>query len=88
MRHREANSNCVRETYETAMKLGIDLDDLSDLNLVRSFAVELRDVEIGKKVKFSSSIHRRLRRLGILNPRSLGLTEHGLQVLEELEAET
>jgi hypothetical protein len=87
LRHKQPNTTAVREAYRKASLLGMDLDGLSDMNLVRSCATELRSVGNGKRAGFSASVCRRLRRLGVLNRRSLTLTESGLKLLKELEAE-
>lgn len=85
MRHKQPDTLVVRETYQKARLLGMDLDDLSDMNLVRIYAAELRGIGNGKKVRFSSSIRRRLRLMGILKNRKLDLTPKGRELLDELE---
>jgi len=85
LRHKQPDTLVVRETYQKARLLGMDLDDLSDMNLVRIYAAELRGIGNGKKVRFSSSIRRRLRLMGILKNRKLDLTPKGRELLDELE---
>ena len=48
MRHKQPDTLVVRETYQKARLLGMDLDDLSDMNLVRIYAAELRSMGSGK----------------------------------------
>jgi len=87
MRHKPASSSGIEQTYKKAMELGIDIDVRSDENLIRVYASDLRKLESGGKGKWaSSSVKHRLRKMGVLTPRSLTLTESGLKLLDELEA--
>lgn len=88
MRHKQSDTGVIRETYRKATELGLNLDDISDTNLVRTFAEDLRKLGSGGKGKWaSSSVKHRLRKMGVLTPRSLTLTLKGEEFLTELEAE-
>ena len=85
--------NPIAETLARALEDGIDLERLSDLNMVRLFAEELRAILRGESPNLGHRDSRRLRQMGVIevtNPRfSNGarrvVTQRGRALLAEVQ---
>ena len=85
MRGKQADTMAIQEIYEAARSKGLNLDSVSDENLIRSFAEELRLVGKGREVHLSASVRHKLRVMGLLSDGRL--TELGLKALEKVDDE-